>query len=282
MAVEPYAFIGVAGTVDGDKDTVARVNRTQDLRWNGDGSLLYVLDYEGGRVRIVTPATNLVSTLADSIGRLFHPEGMDVLPNGDVWVGDQGNARVVKFLGGSTFATAWSGAASTGGAVRYCPADDRIYYNDGLHNLVGRNQDGTGAVTLRSDFSQIEGVAFVEDDGSFDVLVCDFAAGLLVRVDRDAPYSRTTLLSGLAQPEGIDVDGPLVYFAERGSGEWMQYNLVDESLVPVATTADGLSQPSGCSIRNDGVVFLADFGASRVFEFRAPPGRWAVGSIAME
>jgi sugar lactone lactonase YvrE len=248
----------------------------QDIRWNLDNSLLYVADYGNSRIRVVNPSTGDVSTLAASVGNLFHPEGMDFIPNGDLYVGDVGNNRIVKFPAGGGFSVAWPDTHLVGGAVRYCPADGLIYYNRGLNALSKRATDGTGFADLRTDFTEIEGIAFISYDGTYDLIVSDYGAGALYRVSRTFPYPRTLLASGLGSPEGIDMYGQYAYFADRSAGAWRRYDVANAALDTVASTADGLVQPTGSSISGN-KQYLGDHGGRKVWVLSID--EWRIGSI---
>jgi sugar lactone lactonase YvrE len=116
-------IVTVAGTgvpgYNGDDitATTAQLNSPTDLAVDGAGNI-YIADFENNRIRFVSAATGLISTVAGTgvagfsgdgglaaAARFKNPSDVDVDANGNVWVADMENHRVRRFTVGGNIET---------------------------------------------------------------------------------------------------------------------------------------------------------------------------------
>jgi sugar lactone lactonase YvrE len=263
---------GVIGTVDGT-GSAAEFNEPAGIAVDSTGNI-YVADYEDNTVRKVTQA-GVVTTLAGSPSHkgpvaesadgtgasagFFHPEGVAVDGQGNIYVADSGNGTIRKITPG--------GAVST------------------LAGLVGitGTKDGTGTTAL---FILPTGLAI---DGSGNLYTCDTAAKTIRKI---TPTGTVTTLAGSPNVSGnSDGTGSAatfslpIYLAADASGNVYvsenEYNTI-RKITPagVVTTLAGsttvtgsingtgsaaaFQEPYGVAVDGSGNVYVSDDTTLRV------------------
>jgi DNA-binding beta-propeller fold protein YncE len=146
---------GTIGVNDGPLP--GRLNQPYGVDVDVQGNL-YIADYGNHRLRKVDLGANTISTVAGNgasgvsdgalPGQLFHPRGLVVGPDGNVYIGDSGNYRVRKVdLGANTISTvAGDGTASYGG-------DGGPATSAQVNYPTGVDFDGQGNLYIGSHFS---------------------------------------------------------------------------------------------------------------------------------
>lgn len=268
---EVYAGTGVSGSVDGDRLTTARFQQLEGLAWNLDGSRLYTIDNGAYRIRYVDTATNLVHTLVSS--GLDRPEACEIAPDGSLWVGDQGNARIIQV----DVATAAITPRRTGVAFANVPRislDGLWVYYIALTTQVRRFPYPSGAEsTIATGFTQAEEMRFHPGNGL--LYVCDFGAGIVYAVD-PITGTKTAVVTGVGNSNGIAIgaDGQ-VYISTRTFGTIVKYDPVSNTF---ATYFSDLNVPNSIDFGPDGLLYVNDFADHQII--RLVPGvAWITGSV---
>jgi len=119
---------------DGGLATAAGIKTPEDVVVAANGDL-YIADTGHNRVRKVTAATGIISTVAGSgspgssgdggaatSARLTTPSGIAVAANGDLYIDDRGNNRVRKVMAATGIITAFAGTGTVGYSGDGAPA----------------------------------------------------------------------------------------------------------------------------------------------------------------
>lgn len=149
---------GQQGYADGS-GAAARFAQPYHLAQRGDGSLV-VADYENNRLRIVG-LDGSVQTFAGSgaagfqdgamtAAQFFHPQGVAIATNGDIYVTDADNFRVRRIRGQSVTTVAGNGQAG------HVDADDPLQAQ--LHGLEGLGLRPDGSMLFVADGGRGEDV----------------------------------------------------------------------------------------------------------------------------
>ncbi|HYG14273.1 MAG TPA: hypothetical protein VEC12_00865, partial [Bacteroidia bacterium] len=182
-------FTGTPGT-SGYNATSATINTAKytepyGIAFDSSGTLLYISEQGGHRIRLITFSNGQVRTSAGYIGdpsqapeykdetgtnsRFNTPQGIAVALNGDVYVADQQNhaiRKISKFMGGNQIITTFAGESSStasgiggylngqGTNARFdnpmdiaIDASGNLYVADGFNDCI-RKIDPAGNVTL--------------------------------------------------------------------------------------------------------------------------------------
>ncbi|MEZ4319661.1 MAG: SMP-30/gluconolactonase/LRE family protein [Myxococcota bacterium] len=137
-------------------------------------------------------------------------------------------------------------------------------------NLVGIQMDTTVSL-IAPNVSNNAACTRRLPDGDF--VVCDVFANSLVRVAA-ATGAKVTLLSGMAYPNGADVDSEgFVYVAEQNAGRLRR---VDSTTGEATVIATNLNAPNGVVLSPDEqTVYVGSFGSGRVYAVeRTGPDTW--------
>ena len=214
-------------------------------------------------------------------GSLCAPQGVTVDANGDLWVADTGNNRVLRF------AQPW---------LQFDQAARRYVVKTSADAVFGQpdassNGCGTGATGLCAPSAiasdPIHDAVFIADTGNNRILRHDnaladtIADGVLGQPDLTSTRCGTSP-TALCEPEGLalDLDGAL-WIADTGNSRVLLYprgeNAAELALgQPDLTSslpgagAGGLNGPSGVSVDRGGNLYVADRENNRVLEYDTP------------
>ncbi|MCB9690201.1 MAG: hypothetical protein H6736_00150, partial [Alphaproteobacteria bacterium] len=156
-------------------------------------------------------------------------------------------------------------------------AEDFDFDLDGNHVAI-RN----GALTLKNQAGQTRVAAAGFNGGTAgtrvlatgDMVVCDFAVSGLTLVDATTG-GRSTILSGLAYPNGLEVDRQnRAYVADNSSGTIHMVDVYTQDHWIVAT---GLASPNGVILSPDQrVLYVGSFGGNVIYAIpRLSETTWA-------
>ena len=241
-------------------------------------------DGETGRISSITGFTYPGS----EAGQFELPQGVAYGADGNLWVADTGNHRVVRLApNGQVLATTADGALRVPRGLTPLP-DGAMLTTDGTNGLVSRVGTDGAVTVVRSGLdnpaalaTDQNGVAWVADDHA----ITNVATGATIPPPGATPWDR---------PAGIafDASGRL-YVSERrpgtsdgarvlrgspgGGGTWSWETLAEEGDGP-----GQVIEPAGVAVNAEGTTLLvADTGNNRVLRFdmvssAAPP---AMGRI---
>ncbi len=277
------------------------------------GALL-VLNYRSGQVWRLDDATGARRLVVTVPGPA---DNMTVGPNGRLYVSSTANNGVteIDLATGAARRVTWSDLSAPGlvsaavidGAPMVLIADD---WGGRRYDLKSREvsplHPGGNSFGMRSLVREAAGYAFVSafsptavtrTDGAGKasqidgfsrpmglaasprgLLVADFGAGEVVRLDPAAPGGRRVLASGLASPLGVAeaADGT-VFVSEYGRGRIVRL-APGAGAGPYAQTVvgGGLKRPEGLSMAPDGRVIVADTALGQVLAIDPAGGRAVV------
>ena len=256
------AGTGVEGySGDGGQANAAQLYTPRDVAVDAAANL-YIAEFEGHRVRKVTPA-GVIATVAGTgvaglggdggpatVAELSFPAGLAVDRTGALYIADSGNNRVRKILSGGVISTLLGGSASTALATPTAVAVDRsltVYVAEYLSPIVHSytaagawsNFAGSGAIGYAGDGGPA--IAAELMNASHD-LAPDLAGDVFVA---DGMRVREVYADGLISTAAGDG-----YLHAVGDG------------TPAISAI--LYQPSAVEFDRSGNLFIADTGTERV------------------
>lgn len=207
---------------------------------------------------------------------LSSPGGVAVDARGDVYIGDAGNARVLKetLLKGSysESTVASSGLNEPGGVA--VDALGNVYIADTGNNRVLKETPSSGGYTQsRIACSALNTPTGVAVDVAGNVYIADTGNH---RVLKETPagdlYTESTVASmGLSAPIGVAVDilGN-VYISDTGNNRVLKETLSDGVYSESTIASSGLDYPWGVAVDAQGNVYIADHSGSNSVLKEAP------------
>jgi RHS repeat-associated protein len=310
-----YTIAGAAGgssgfSGDGGAATSALLNNPGQVTWTGD---LYIADTNNNRVRTVSGSTAVISefagtgqTLASAgnggpaiNGELYKPAGQAEDPQGNIYVADSGNNRIVEIA--SSTHSQW-GFNLTAGHVSTIAGSAK-------GDAVTRGAGGGAAPARLSDPTDVaidsQGNLFIADSGNNRIQEVSAATGNISTYAGSA--TGTAGLTGdtglataalLSNPIGVDVDTQGdVYVADLANNRIQEiyasgghswgitmtaghiYTVAGSATGTSGHTGDGglatsafLNNPQGVATDAAGNLYIADSGNNRIQEVAVTTG----------
>ena len=220
---------------------------------------------------LINSGTNSATTPTQT--GLFLPIGVVVDKNGDLWVADSGNGRVLRYP--SPFAQA-SGSQQLPNLV----LGQTGFFTPSITDATNQNMHSPWGITLLSSGSVV-----VSDVFHNRVLVFkkpsggDFTNGQTAAVVLgQANFSsagKSTAISGMASPTNIAVDSSdRVYVCDTGNNRVLVFNDVPDAAngAPSSYQLNGLNQPQGIAIPyangspfDTGEIWIANTGSNLIY-----------------
>ena len=198
---------------------------------------------------------------------LKDPGGVAVHTNGDVFVADTSNNRVLRLAAGSSTQTElpfsglnhpWAVAVNSSGDV---------FVTDTYNNRVLRLPAGSSTQT-EIPFTGLTFPIFVAVNSTGDVYVTEERGGRVVVLSAKSATQTELPFRALSQPAGVAVSAAGdVYVVDNGNNRVLQLTAGSDSQTELAFT--GLSSPVGVAVENTGDVFLTDNRNLRVLKLAA-------------
>ncbi len=233
---------------------------------------LYVADGNNSRVlRFANASTASTGSSANaSFTGLIEPTGVCIGPSGTLWVADFSANKVFRYNSAPTvvLSASPSGYLGTGsGSV--------------AANTLGTPADvavDTAGTLYVSCFTQNRVLQFLDAANKADSANADGGLG------QGATWYSTTAAGtsafALSGPWGLAVNGADLYVADRNNNRVLRFVDVttngyafyvfgqpDFVTADVALTQNGMNDPNGVAIGNDGTLFVTDFNNQRVLRF---------------
>lgn len=226
-----------------------------------NGNTYYVTMTDGPTSSLVRfPASSCSSTPVGASAQLSSPYGVDVAPDGSVFVSDTNNDRILKFGSDGTLITTWG---STGIGV---PDPDSCA-------LCDSSDEACKEAFCDVKFNGPMGLAVL---GNSVLLVADSGNDRIQAFTLDGDFIGAIGSPGQGEwqfnsPEGIAI-GPAgnIYIADSGNNRIQKYSIADLSLLAEFGTGSGegqLSHPGGIAVDSAGSVYVADTNNDRIAVF---------------
>ena len=236
-------------------------------RWASALPALVLLAACGGG-GTVAPAPPLGSAVLQHEGDLEPdrpldaPYGVDVGPDGRVYVTDAGNDRVVVFEG-TTQVDEWSGVMTEGfGGLAVAPSGEVVVIANAAEEMV--QVHGPDGMLLRAFGTVDDGLVRpigVAVDSAGRVLVTDDTAGVVVAFGLDGTAEGVVAEEGLAHPTGIAVIGEDLLVADYEAEQVVRIGPDGE--VTGAWVEPGpagsATVPEGLMVDRDGTVVVTGY-----------------------
>jgi len=290
--------IGEEGTGPGE------FQNPRDLAVAPDGSL-YVSDTNNHRIQHITTAGEVLHTwgsFADSAigdappGTFYEPWGIDVGPDGSVYVADTWNHRIQKFTSDGQFITQWGffGQGESGDAFwgpRDVVVDDngQVYVTDTGNKRVAIFDDNGNFISqfgsaglLEGQFDEPVGMA-IGPDGQ--IYIADTWNQRIQEFSPDDsgfgyyPIREWEIVGWYGQSLDnkpyLEVDSQgYIYVSDPEGYRILQFNKEGEFILywgDYGPEMDGFILPIGLSVDGEDGVWVVDSGNHRILYFSTPP-----------
>ena len=258
---------------------------------------VYVADFYN-RVQKFSPSKQLLAVFSDlgSAGTFKHPQGITIGPDGNLYVSDTDNARIVKMSTDgvplATYGTAGAGPGQLNQPIGVAvDKQGSIFVADSSNARIERIDPSTNAVTTwglpgtkRGSFLLPTGVA-VSPSGT--VFVADKGNSRVQRFTSSGKLKGiwgkyATVATVLGEPEGIAVDSKGLVYVSDALNDRIQQRAPSGRVLAVLgyhgfaaqEKGNALGQfyyPHGIAIDRQGAIYVADTFNSRV-QILAPRG----------
>lgn len=208
--------------------------------------------------------------------------GIEIAPNGRVYVADSENARIQVFDTNGKFLQQW-GKRGKGNGEFVRPIDLAIDRAGNVFVIDDRNDqiqkfDGQGKFLLRwggngSADGQLKDTGGIAVDTDGNVYVADFGNNRVQKFDNAGKFLAKWGSRG--RSEGKFVDPDYVHVDDKGNVYVVEYEGAriqkfdgDGTFRAVLSNGLGLSKPIGLTVDAQGIFWVADYGHGRVLAFR--------------
>jgi hypothetical protein len=249
--------------LDGNPATLADLDQPSSVVLDGAGNI-YIADSAHGRIREVSAATGIISTIAGDGGgvsqgdngpatsaTLLLPSGIAIDGAGNLYIAETGNNDVRKITASTGIITTVAGNGTVGYGGDYGPATDA-------------NLDQPEGVTMDTS-----GNFFIADTANHRIRRVDVATGIIITVAGDGATNPTgggtytgdggpATLAGLNYPYAVWFDEPgNMYIPDSGN-----------SVIRKVDTTGTITTFAGNGTRG----YLGDGGAANLAELNSPSG----------
>ena len=191
------------------------------------GEIIYVVEHTGHRIHKLTTGGEFLGTFGEKGTGIGHPWGINICPEGKVYVADRNNNRI------QVFHSDWT-----------------------LSHIINGNVSGVGG------FTYPESISF---DLSGSVHLAGYGSNSVTVFTRSGRFVRTYDQSRLKTPRGIVIDSA-GYSLVSNCNLAGSLSIFDPSGTFVHSIG-GFKYPSGVSVSPDGSVWVADYGNNRLVKY---------------
>src|SRR6266480_1561147 len=275
--------LGFAG--DGGAATNASLNSPASVAQDASGNL-YIAEYANHRIRKVTAATGIITTVAGNgintfagdggaatSASLSHPNGVALDAGGNLYIADLGNERIRKVVAATGIVTTVAGNGVFGFA-----GDGGAATNASLSGPAGVAVDASGNL-------------YIADYSNHRIRKVDAASGIITTVAGNGSLSfagdgGAAASASVSGPAGVavDADGNL-YIANYSTHRIRKVDAATGIITTVAgngnpsfageggaATSAGVYVPTGVALDVSGNLYIADYGNQRIRKVDAASG----------
>ena len=240
----------------------------------------YISGAGTGPQAVIYPGTQSIAVG----GGLSYPRGIAIDGNGNLYVADSGNNRVLKeVVSGGNYSQ--SGVANSLNQPIGVAVDGagNVYIADPFTSSVLKETPSSGSSYVQSSvgsgYNRPYGVAvdaignvYVADAGNNDVLKETLSG---------SSYIQSTVAVGLNQPVAVAVDGSgNVFIADTFNNQVLKESLSGGTYTQT-TVASGLTYPQGVAIDGGGSVYISNGGATNAVVKETPSGGNYIQSVVV-
>lgn len=252
-----------------------------------DAETLLIANYSGANVKAVDSAGGVPYTFNGTGGSLSFPRGITIGPDGNVYVGSEGNSRVERYLPSGvfldTFIPEHSGDLLSVHQVRFGPDGDFYVSVSGsfsgslpsrIHRFDGTTGADLGMFTVAGGGSNPHGFVWGPDG---DLYVAD-ADGVQKYNGTTGVFLSTFVFvgaSGLVAPRDVLFDslGDLLVVDGTVDGKVLKFSGSTGSalgtLIPTGVGPAMLQRPESILLGSDGAYYLGNTDKNNILRFTA-------------
>jgi sugar lactone lactonase YvrE len=233
----------------------------------------------GPEVNFLPGTESIVSTSA-----LAYPSAVAVDGNGNIYIADTGNNRLLKETltsGSYTESTISTSALSSPSAVAVDGGGSLYVADSGNDRILKETPFSGGYVESTVPTSTLANPSALAVDGSGNVYIADtYNNRILVESLVSGSYSESSIPNGAWSPDGIAVDGHgNVYIADYGNNRVLVETLSSGNYAEGVLQTSTMAGPSAMVVDGGGNVYIVDAGNNRVLKETLSSGSYVESTI---
>ena len=236
---------------------------------DGSGNIYYVNTAQSTLYRVAKTGVQTQLQCCGALGGgLAKPRGVAIDSQGNLYIADTGNNRIVKLDQSGN-----ASAVSTGLFSLSRPAGVALDLNGDLYIAdAGNNRvleiaaAGGQAFVINTTGFSLSNPSSVSIDKSNTLYIADTGNNRIVKLDQSGnAYAVSTGLFSLSRPAGLALDSnDDLYISDAGNNRVLEIAAAGGQAFVINTTGFSLSNPSSVSIDKNNTLYIADTGNNRI------------------
>ncbi|QDU59615.1 tRNA3(Ser)-specific nuclease WapA precursor [Planctomycetes bacterium Pan216] len=212
-------------------------------------------------------------------GGIWSPHGLSYGPDGNLYVSDAGNDRVLRYTPSGTFLDVFASGGGLDSSHGLVFGSHGVLYVAGfLSDDVHQFDATTGAWLGNLSLPSTDGTSALAFGPDGWLYIAGFASSNVLRYDPVTGVSETFVASGSGGLHGADgltfgQDGNL-YVASRYTDNVLRYDGLTGTFLDTFATGGGLADPFGLDFGPDGDLYVSNRGSDNVLRYDGQSGQF--------